>query len=337
MTTLYAAMEDAVLVIRERAGGWKVTQHLQDVAPQCLAADPGDPERLYVGSADQGVWRTLDGARTWAPVGRGVVGANVTAVAVAPGPPERPGIVYAGTEPSALFRSADGGQTWTELRAMAALPSASTWRFPPRPTTHHVRWIAVDPHDPRHLYVAIEAGALIQSADGGDTWTDRAPDGPYDTHTLALHPHAPGRLYSAAGDGYFESRDDGRTWESPEAGLRHGYLFGVAVDPEDPDVVVVSAASGPGRAYSAPAAATYIYLRRGNGAWTQIHDGLPEPKGTTISVFATHRDLPHVVYAANNRGLFRSPDAGASWEPLPAAPWPERLLTQAAQGLAVHA
>jgi hypothetical protein len=290
MTTLYAAMEDAVLVIRERAGGWKVTQHLQDVAPQCLAADPGDPERLYVGSADQGVWRTLDGARTWAPVGRGVVGANVTAVAVAPGP-----------------------------------------------TTHHVRWIAVDPHDPRHLYVAIEAGALIQSADGGDTWTDRAPDGPYDTHTLALHPHAPGRLYSAAGDGYFESRDDGRTWESPEAGLRHGYLFGVAVDPEDPDVVVVSAASGPGRAYSAPAAATYIYLRRGNGAWTQIHDGLPEPKGTTISVFATHRDLPHVVYAANNRGLFRSPDAGASWEPLPAAPWPERLLTQAAQGLAVHA
>lgn len=213
--------------------------------------------------------------RTWTPAGRGVARANVTAVAVGQGQPGRVGIVYAGTEPSALFRSSDGGETWEELHNLATLPSASTWSFPPRPETHHVRWIAVDPHDARSIYAAIEAGALVRSQDGGETWTDRTPEGPYDTHTLALHPHARGRLYSAAGE------------------------------------------------------------RKGGGAWAQVRDGLPEPKGTTISVFATLRDRPHTIYAANNRGIFHSRDAGVRWEILD-VPWPGRFIEHAVQGLVLQ-
>lgn len=330
MTTLYVAMEDALLVARERGGGWTTEHHLEDKTLECLAVDPGHPERIYVGTEDQGVWRTADGGRSWTPAGKGIAWAEVTAVAVAPGESGRPGTVYAGTEPSAVFRSTDGGDTWTELKGLTGLPSASTWSFPPRPETHHVRWIGVDPHDRRRVYVAIEAGALIRSLDGGDTWLDRAPDGPYDTHTLALHPRARGRLYSAAGDGYYESRDEGRSWENNESGLRHTYLFGVAVDPADPERVVVSAASGPSRAYAASSAASFIYVRNGGGAWEPVRDGLPDPKGTTISFLATGHE-PHVIYAANNRGVFRSNDAGATWERLD-LPWPERFVRQSVQG-----
>lgn len=335
MTTLYVAMEDALLAVRERGGGWITEEYLREMALECVSADPDHPERIYVGTEDQGLRRSTDGGRTWTPVGRGIAWSNITAVAVGRGQPGRLGIVYAGTEPSALFRSADGGDTWEELRALATLPSSSTWSFPPRPETHHVRAIAVDPHDAQSIYAAIEAGALVRSQDGGDTWIDRTPEGPYDTHTLAQHPHARGRLYSAAGDGYFESRDGGRTWQSPESGLRHGYLFGVAVDPADPETVVVSAASGPGRAYSAPAAATYVYVKKGSGAWAQVRNGLPEPKGTTISVFATLPDQTHTIYAANNRGIFRSRDAGVRWEALDVA-WPGRFLEQSVQGLVLQ-
>jgi len=66
----------------------------------------------------------------------------VTAVDV--GQPEQAdgfGIVYAGTEPSAVFRSVDGSDSWVDLASLRALPSADTWSFPPRPHTHHVRWI----------------------------------------------------------------------------------------------------------------------------------------------------------------------------------------------------
>lgn len=331
MTTLYVAMEDALLVARERGGSWTAEHHLEGQALACVAVDPRHPERIYAGTKDRGLWRTDDAGRTWTPAGSGIAWANVTAVAVAPGDGAGPGEVYAGTEPSAVFRSTDGGGTWTKLTGLAGLPSASTWSFPPRPETHHVRWIGIDPHDARRIYAAIEAGALIRSLDGGDTWLDRAPDGPYDTHTLALHPHARGRLYSAAGDGYYQSRDEGRSWENDESGLRHTYLFGVAVDPADPERVVVSAASGPGRAYSASSAASFIYTRTGSGAWVNIRDGLPEPKGTTISVLASAPDEAHVIYAANNRGIFRSRDTGSTWERL-STPWAERFLQQSTQG-----
>ena len=67
-----------------------------------------------------------------------------------------------------------------------------------------------------------------------------------DTHTALTHPLAPGRIYSAAGDGYFESTDAADSWSSPEDGLKHRYLVGVAVDPADADTVIVSATDGPG-------------------------------------------------------------------------------------------
>jgi photosystem II stability/assembly factor-like uncharacterized protein len=314
------------------SGGWTADERLQGIPLECVAADPEDPLRIYAGTEDRGLLRTSDGGRTWTPAGEGIAPTDVTAVAVAPAR-DRPGTVYAGTEPSALFRSTDGGDTWRTLDGLNRLPSSSTWSFPPRPETHHVRWIGVDPHDSHRIYVAIEAGALVSSHDGGDTWLDRTLNGPYDTHTLALHPHVRGRLYSAAGDGYFESHDGGSTWRSPEFGLRHGYLFGVAVDPADPETVIVSASAGPGSAYRASTASSHVYMRKaGAGIWTGVRAGVPDPRGTTISSFATHPDEPHTVYAANNRGIFHTADAGMSWRRLDVA-WPKRFLTQSVQGL----
>jgi hypothetical protein len=41
----------------------------------------------------------------------------------------------------------------------------------------------------------------------------------------------------------------------------------------------------------------------------------------TVSRFATHAGEPGVIYAANNRGLFRSGDAGRNWKAMD-LPWP---------------
>ena len=65
------------------------------------------------------------------------------------------------------------------------------------------------------MYVAIEAGALVQSHDGGRTWKDKVERGPYDTHTLATNKKVPGRLYSAAGDGYLKVMIMGKPGKDP--------------------------------------------------------------------------------------------------------------------------
>jgi hypothetical protein len=83
------------------------------------------------------------------------------------------GIVYAGTEPIAVFRSDNGGDSWVDLAGLRALPSADTWSFLPRPHMHHVRWIEADGTVADRVFVAIEAGALVCTFDGGLTWRDR--------------------------------------------------------------------------------------------------------------------------------------------------------------------
>jgi hypothetical protein len=178
---------------------------------------------------------------------------------------------------------------------LETLPSSSEWSFPPRPDTHHVRWIACHPREPERLWVAIEAGALVSTLDGGRTWRDRVAGSPWDTHELAVHRDAPDSLRVSAGDGYFESDDAGATWRSPGAGLEVGYLRSVAIDPGHPHIVVVSASSGPYTAYVADRSDGRLYRRltperrstglrapraEGDGRWERVRAGWPEPPGT---------------------------------------------------------
>lgn len=319
-------MQDELLVVGDTDGLWKLQAHLVGMRPSCLAADPNRPERLYCGTFGNGLYESEDGGNSWRPTGGGLLHTDVTEVAAG-----SEGAVYAGTEPSAIFRSADGGESWRELAGLTELPSAKYWSFPPRPDTHHVRFIGVDPVRPAQLYVCIEAGALIRSPDYGESWEDRVPNGPRDTHTLVTHPDAPGRLYSAAADGYFESWDFGERWESPEDGLQHRYLWSVAVDPAAPDTVLVSAARGPSQAHSPRAAESVIYRRSGRGPWQRCRSGLPAPEGSMAFELATSASQG-IFYAVCNRGVYRSEDAGESWEPVE-IDWPERYHAQRPQAM----
>ncbi|MDR7418393.1 MAG: hypothetical protein QN178_05745 [Armatimonadota bacterium] len=325
----FAIAADPALFIARHALTWSVEEHLQGRSPECVAVDPFNPTRLYCGTWGNGLWRSDDAGRTWDRVGPGVAYAEITAVAVSP--TERD-VVYAGTEPSAVFRSDDGGNTWRELPGLRELPSASSWSFPPRPDTHHVRWIETDLAAAGRVFVAIEAGALVRTLDAGRTWLDRVRSGPIDTHTAATHRLAPGRVYASAGDGYFESADAGATWARKIEGLRQRYLVGVAVDPADPETVVVSAASGPYVAYSPRRAEAHIYRRTAGRGFDVVAEGLPAADGTVASRLATTPAEPGVICAANNHGLFRTADAGRTWKGLD-IPWPAHAFTRGVDAL----
>ncbi len=82
---LYAATGDAVAQIDsldgERAD---VTLNLEGRGVQCVAVDPHDPQRIFVGTFDRGVYRTLDGGGIWETVGAGMADARVLSIAVSP-------------------------------------------------------------------------------------------------------------------------------------------------------------------------------------------------------------------------------------------------------------
>src|ERR1700728_623383 len=150
-----------------------------------FAADPSEPARVYCATYNRGLWRSEDAGETWRPVGtpqpffQGPTGGAIepretTFVSVDPvAQADGQHAVWVGTEPSRLYRSNDHGDTF-ELLSALNLPSRSSWFFPPRPRTHHVQCIA-HTHD-GCMHLAIEAGAMIRSRDGGRSFRDRLPN-----------------------------------------------------------------------------------------------------------------------------------------------------------------
>jgi hypothetical protein len=111
---------------------------------------------------------------------------------------------------------------------------------------------------------------------------------------------------------YFESADAGATWRSPKAGLEVGYLRSVAIDPEQPELVVVSASSGPSSAYVAGRSDGRIYRRVTHERWERVRDGWPQP-ASTIAPLLCAGVKGGELWAADERGVHRSDDGGKSW------------------------
>ena len=304
---ILVATDGEVVAIDVDGGTSSPAEGISD-RPTCLAADPIVRERAWCGTHRDGLLRSDDGGRSWREVG--LVGRLIMAITASP---VQRDLVWAGTEPSEVWCSEDAGVTWRQTARLETLPSSPEWSFPPRPDTHHVRWIACHPQEPRRLWVAIEAGALVSTIDGGVTWRDRVRGGPWDTHELAIHPNAAGTLRVSAGDGYFESHDGGGTWHSPSAGLEVGYLRSVAIDPGDPDVVLVSASSGPHSAYVAGRSNGRLYRRVKRGRWEQIRDGWPDPPATIAPLVCAGRTAGE-LWAADERGVHASDDGGKTWQ-----------------------
>ena len=308
MARLYAAGPNAVAVVEDGSA----RTALEGRGAQSLAGDPKDPDTLYVGTSDEGLFKSTDGGGSWEEL-TGIEHPRVTAAAVSPAD----GAVYAGTEPSALFVSRDGGASWRELEGMRKLPSAPTWSFPPRPWTSHVRAIAPSHEDPDLVVVGIELGGVVRSTDGGQTWQDQRPGAQADCHSLAAHHADPGLLYEAGGGGFAQSRDFGDSWEAADKGMALRYAWGLAADAEDPTLVYASAASGPGRAHEGGHSGAAIYRRRSDVTWEAVLEDLAAfPYG-----LCPDPEAPGTVYAGLGDGtILRSQDSGERWEEFASVP-----------------
>jgi photosystem II stability/assembly factor-like uncharacterized protein len=315
-TAIYLATADGLSVITRSNGNWHGEVRLKGKQVQCVAAGSRRTNNVYCGTFTDGVFRSGDGGATWHSCGA-FAPRKVMSLAVSDS--DNAGssdVVYAGTEPSAMFRSNDSGETWRELPSLLTLPSAGEWSFPPRPETHHVRYILPDPAEPRRLHVAIEAGALLRSEDGGQTWRDRVPGGPKDTHTLEVHPNAPERLYSAAGDGYFESTDNGETWRRINDGLEHDYCWSVALSFGDPDTILLTSSKNAREAHLKASANSFVYRRCLGEPWREVRHGLPASQGSRVAVVTASAIEPGVFYLSAEGDVYRSDDRGVEWRPL---------------------
>lgn len=325
--SLTAACQDNVSIIDVAAdGSERVTRTLTDPTSSSVAIDPLNPDRIVVGTFDRGTWLTTNAGETWSYIGHGIHSTHVSAVAMSP---TRGNIfgsaIYAGTEPANLYRSEDNGTTWEHFPALPKLPSSRTWSFPPRPWTHHTRWITPHPDDPELLFAGVELGGVMRSTDGGVTWEDRKPGSRHDCHSLTIPASDPDRLYEAAGDGVALSLDRGATWRAADDGMDRHYAWSVAVDPVDADRWYVSASTSARYAHRDGGDAQAALFRTSDGtSWEPIGErngdpGAPlcYPSTEMPYALATVPGWPNGLIAALHNGIVLvSDDAGASFRRL---------------------
>jgi hypothetical protein len=172
-----------------------------------LAVDVAQPDTVYIGFANSGIYQTTD-LRHWHHRSDGLHG---DAIPVLVTDPAVSGTVYAGTDGHGAFRSVDQGRTWESIGP---------------PGNVAVTGIALDPTDPATIFVSW-AGGVSLTRDGGASWADViAGSGT----AVAVDPVAPTFIYAATTDGLFRSVDGGVSWKPFDRGLGGRVVTSIAGD-----------------------------------------------------------------------------------------------------------
>lgn len=298
--------------------GWAVEHHLSAYDVRCLAADPHNPQVVYAGTQNHGVLRSQDGGRTWRVAG--LADQVIKALAVSPLEPD---VIYAGTKPPGLFVSRDGGASWTERESLREMRQF-WWFTPAEPGPEYVQAIALSPTDPDVILAGIEFGAVLRSADGGETWASHRPGALRDCHTMGFHPADGDWVYEAGGGGAAFSRDGGKTWQQPRQGLDRRYGWAWAADPARPEVWYASLSPMGSFPRMVPLAHVdgeanaFIFRRIGDGPWQKLGGGLPQPLDFMPYALLTDPAEPGHLYAGLSNGeVWVTADYGDTWSQLP--------------------
>jgi photosystem II stability/assembly factor-like uncharacterized protein len=299
------------------------------------------PNVVYLGLTQDGVYRTDDAGKSWKRVFEG----NIRALCVDPTDEK---VIYAGTEPIHLHRSEDGGESWEELTGIHDLPQdiKKQWTYPLPPHREHVRHIFVQPDDANLLHVCLEHGGVIRSFDRGKTWQDVSGGIDYlDIHHISSAPARNDLYFLATARGFFRSTDPGKGWQRAENGFTRDYFHDFVFLPGTPPVMLVATADKSPGYWDRPEKAQGAIFRSRTLAdsWERVGVGqwLPQDMKQMVWALVQHPEDPAIVYAglgAVSRGrsadatqkgsgdILVSTDQGDNWERLPLELPADRVL-----------
>ncbi len=311
-----------------------------------IAADRADPNTIYVGGAQGGVWKTTDGGQSWTPLTDGQASLPIGSITI---DPTNRSVVYAGTgEPNVscdsyygagVLKSADGGASWTQLGA--SLFTGAT-----------IHRILVDPTNSNTVYLTAFFGStssatgacgfpnantgVYKSTNGGNNWTRILEGFPSD---LAMDPSNAQTLYAAnwgtslVNWGVYKSTNGGGTWTPVLLNTLFDYRtfdrVSLVVAPSSPSTVYASIADFCTAFECAlppdPPLQLTLLSTDGGANWSRL-PALPAPgagfrQWTYTSVLAVDPNDPSTIYVGDTELYKFSAGPGPMW-PATTAPTP---------------
>jgi photosystem II stability/assembly factor-like uncharacterized protein len=263
-----------------------------------LAADANDPRNLYLGTSDGHIFASRDAGEHWQLLGR--VGDRddsvVTAILV---DPRNSATLYAGTwtlgpNGGGVFQSRDGGRNWRSI----GLPGQS------------VRALAQAARNPDILVAGTLAG-VFRSKNAGRNWEQISPANHEDLRnfdSIAIEQENPEVIYAGTYHLAWKTTDGGAHWMPIHAGMiDDSDVMSISIDRTDSNRIYASACSG-------------IYRSENGGAlWTKFR-GIP-PTARRTHWIQQDPQRPQALYSVTTEGLWKTLDAGVTWNRTTPANW----------------
>jgi serine/threonine protein kinase len=321
-------------------GRWDVGgPYFHGNAVYAMAFDPrAGQHRLWLST--QSYWGTLlrfsdDFGKSWTtpqeatvrfPADAGVSLKNIWQITL--GSPDEPDVLYCGVEPAALFETRNAGETWSLMRGLFDHPHRPRWV--PGNGGLALHTILLDPTNSRRLYVAISAGGVYRTEDGGATWTahnhgiramfmpNKNPEFGQCIHKIALHPARPERLFLQNHWGVYRSDDHAETWTDIGRGLPSDFGFALVLHPANPDCAYIVPVESDQFRCACDGRLRVFRTRNGGTSWEPLARGLPQ-KGAYETVLRDAMTIdsldPAGIYFGTRSGqLFASRDEGKTWQ-----------------------
>lgn len=261
-----------------------------------IVIDPTNHDVVYAGvlgniykpTQDRGVYKSIDGGKTWKKTLFANENAGVVDLLI---DPTNPRILYASTwnvqrtpyslssggDGSALWKSKDRGETWTEISTKKGFPEGVLG----------IIGVTVSPINNQRVWAIVEnkdQGGLYRSDDGGETWNQVNSE-----RSLRQRAWYYTRIYADTKDvntvyvlnvNYHKSIDGGKSFETYNA--PHGDHHDLWIAPENPDRMIIGDDGG--------AQVTYD----GGETWSTYYN---QPTAQFYRV-TTDNHFPYRIYAA---------------------------------------
>ena len=319
---------------------WKVGgPYFHGQAVYAMAYD-GRMGQHRIWASTQSIWGTLlrstdDFGKSWTnpreaairfPSDSGVSLKNIWQITL--GRPEEPNLLYCGVEPAALFESRDSGENWSLVRGLFDHPHRHRWM--PGNGGLALHTIILDPTESQRMYVAISAGGVYRTDDGGNNWTPqnqgirvmfmplKYPEFGQCVHKIVMHPNRPNRLFLQNHWGLYRSDDHGETWSDIANGVPSDFGFAMIMHPRNPDCVYIIPVESDEFRCTCDGRLRIYRTRNAGASWEALVRGLPQ-KGAHETVLrdamtADSYDPVGLYFGTRSGKLFGSSDEGRTWQ-----------------------
>lgn len=317
--------------------------------------EPGNPSKIWVGSAGGGVWVTTTGGNSWTDKTPELPVLSIADIAIHPTMPDTVfiatgdnygysssyGDFWGGTYSGGIFKTYNGGSTWDTAGLNSIQSNKRT-----------IYKLLIHPTNPNILLASTTSG-LYRSVNGSQSWTQITTSVFYD---MEFRPGHFETIYASDKNGFFRSQDSGVTFTNIVDLVSSNGRTSIAVTPSNSLVVYFFHENGDfykssnsGASFSpkaSPSLETTFYgyydnvlavsetnpnvvycgglnivkSTNGGDTWSEITDwaGFPD----NDYVHADNKDIQFLpgsgstLFSCNDGGIFKTTNSGGIWEDL---------------------